>query len=276
MKGVVSPEELKLLTSPFVLLDARAAGAWSQGHLVGAFDADVDSYLSTASDPNFDPAPEGRHPLVPLERWVKQLGLWGIGPQTQVVVYDGARGAMGACRLWWMLKAVGHELVAVLDGGVEAALAAGLVWTPNPGAAPVAVGPYPAQNWLCPTIDVDQAAAFAKDSRRLLIDVRAPARWRGEVEPLDPVAGHIPGSVNVFLEENLEPNGRFKSPDKLRELYSSVLADRSPSQVAVQCGSGVSACHTLLALHLAGLDGASLYVGSYSQWCRIGRPTERA
>lgn len=276
MKDLLSGQDLKSLDRAFVLLDARAAGAWGQGHFAGALDADVDRFLSTASDLGFDPALEGRHPLPPLDRWTGQLAAWGITPQTPVVAYDGARGAMGACRLWWMLKALGHDAVAVLDGGVQAGMEAGLTWTTEPGFAAVGVEPYPAREWLWPTVDAEEAAAMASDPNRLLIDVRAPARWRGEVEPLDPVAGHIRGSTNVFLEENLEPDGRFKSPEALRKLYTSVLAGRSPSQTAVHCGSGVSACHTLLALHLAGMGGASLYVGSYSQWCRTGRPTARA
>lgn len=276
MNGVIAPEDLKASESSFVLLDARPGRAWAQGHLAGALDADLDRFLSTASDPDFDPAPMGRHPLPPLSRWTAQLGAWGIGPETKVVVYDGARGAMGACRAWWMLKAVGHRWVAVLDGGPEAALAAGWVWSDEPGANPLPTGPYPAASWLLPTVGADEAAGLAADPGALLVDVRAPARWRGEVEPLDPVAGHIHGSTNVFLEENLKPDGRFKTKDELLALYQPLLAGRSLSRVAVHCGSGVSACHTLLAWHLAGLHGAALYVGSYSQWCRTGRPVERA
>lgn len=276
MRDLISGQQLKSLDRSFVLLDARAAGAWAQGHFAGALDADVDRFLSTASDPGFDPAPEGRHPLPPLDRWSRQLGAWGISPQTPVVAYDAARGAMGACRLWWMLKAVGHDEVAILDGGVEAGVQAGLAWTIEPAPPAVGADPYPLKEWRSSTVGPEGAAAFASDPNRLLIDVRAPARWRGEVEPLDPVAGHIPGSINVFLEDNLDPNGRFKSPEALRKLYTAVLAGRIPAQLAVHCGSGVSACHTLLALHLAGLDGASLYVGSYSQWSRTGRPTARA
>ena len=255
-----------------ILLDARPAGAWVQGHFAGALDADLDRYLSTASDPEFDPAPWGRHPLPPIARWAQQLGLWGIGPETEVLVYDGARGAMGACRLWWMLKASGHQRVEVLDGGIEAGKASGLVWTTDPGPTPDPRIPYPVFAWSWPTVDADQAAAFASDPEHLLIDVRSPQRWRGEFEPFDAVAGHIPGSVNVFLEENLTPEGRFRTGAELRAIYSPLLAGRSPTQVAVHCGSGVSACHTLYALDRAGLPGASLYVGSYSQWSRSGRP----
>jgi len=261
------------MTSSSVLLDARPAGAWSQGHFAGALDADLDRFLSTASDPGFDPAPLGRHPLPPLGRWARQLGLWGIGPETSVVVYDGARGAMGACRLWWMLKAVGHEAVDLLDGGIDDGKAAGWEWTSDSTPAPGARPPYPVKAWLLPVIDADEALGFASNPSRLLIDVRSPERWRGEVEPLDPIPGHIPGSVNLFLEHNLRPDGRFKSTEELKGLYGPLLGDRAPSEVAIHCGSGVSACHTLYALDRAGFRGARLYVGSYSQWCRTGRPT---
>lgn len=255
-----------------VLLDARPGNAWAVGHFAGALNADLDKYLSTASDPGFDPAPGGRHPLPPLDRWLAQLGAWGIGPETPVLAYDGARGESGACRLWWMLKAVGHEKVDILDGGIEAGKTAGLAWTAEFEAQPAPRPPYPATQWLLPTVDAEQAAQYASDPARLLIDVRSPERWRGEVEPLDPVAGRIPGSVNVFLGQNLVPSGRFRSPAGLAALYAPVLAGRDPSRVAVHCGSGVSACATLYALDRAGFSGASLYLGSYSQWCRTGRP----
>lgn len=255
-----------------VLLDARPGGAWAQGHFAGALDADLDRFLSTASDPGFDPAPLGRHPLPPVDRWARQLGLWGIGPDTEVLVYDGARGAMGACRLWWMLRASGHGPVEVLDGGIEAGKASGMVWTADPGAGPVPRKPYPVTSWTLPVVDLAEAAAYAADPDRLLIDVRAPARWRGETESLDPVAGHIPGSVNVFLGDNLGSDGRFLDAGALRTRYAPVLAGRDPSLVAVHCGSGVSACATLYAFDRMGYNGVRLYLGSYSQWVRTGRP----
>jgi thiosulfate/3-mercaptopyruvate sulfurtransferase len=234
-----------------VLLDCRA-GAWAAGHFEGALDADLNRFLSTASDPGFDPAVGGRHPLPPLERWLAQLGAWGIGPETPVVAYDGVHGEMGACRAWWMLKAVGHGPVDVLDGGIAAGKSAEWAWT----------------------AELDGAAAFAADPRKVLVDVRAAERWRGEVEALDPVAGRIPGSVNVFLGKNLG-DGRFLAADRLRALYEPLVASAGVDAVAVHCGSGVSACATLYALDKAGLGRVALYVGSYSEWCRSGRPLGR-
>jgi len=258
-----------------VLLDCRPQGAWAEGHFEGALDADLNRYLSTASDPGFDPAPLGRHPLPPLDRWLAQLGLWGIGPDTPVVVYDGARGEMGACRAWWMLKAVGHGPVEVLDGGIPAGTAAGWRWTRDPIPAPAAVSPYPAQEWGWPTIDIDQTAAYGASPHNILLDVRAPERWRGEVEHLDPAAGRIPGSINLFLGRNLDHQGRFLSAKALGDLYGPLVASVGIESMAVHCGSGVSACATLYALDKAGLGRAALYVGSYSQWCRSGRPLAR-
>jgi thiosulfate/3-mercaptopyruvate sulfurtransferase len=174
-----------------------------------------------------------------------------------------------------MLRASGHGPVLVLDGTPDAARAAGLPWTNVPSPVPRPRDPYPVTAWGLPTVGPDGAAAFAADPDRLLIDVRAPERWRGEAEPIDPVAGRIPGSVNVFLQNNLTAEGRFRSSEDLRALYAPIFGDRATTAVAVHCGSGVSACHTLFALHLAGLDGAALYVGSFSQWCRSGRPLAR-
>lgn len=258
-----------------ILLDARPGSAWAQGHFAGALDADLDRFLSTAADPGFDPAPEGRHPLPPLERWTRQLGLWGIGPETEVMVYDGARGEMGACRLWWMLRAVGHRRVDVVQGGIEGGRQAGWVWTTEPTPTPSVLPPYPAKAWSWPTVDAPTVASWVSDPNHLVIDVRSPERWRGEVEPLDPVAGHIPGTRNVFLQNNLDASGRFLDAVALRTLYEPVLGGRDPSRVAVHCGSGVSACATLYALDRAGFSGAALYVGSYSQWCRTGRPVAK-
>lgn len=258
-----------------VLLDCRPQGAWAQGHFEGAFDADLNRFLSTASDPGFDPAQGGRHPLPPVDRWTRQLGQWGITPETPVVVYDGVKGEMGACRAWWMLKAVGHGPVEVLDGGIESGRAQGWRWTEAPSAALYDAGYYPAQAWQWPTLDLKATEAFVANPAYLLIDVRCAERWRGEAEPFDPVAGRIPGSVNVFLGRNLDAAGRFRAAGELRALYEPLWAGRRPEQVAVHCGSGVSACVTLYALHRAGFPPAALYVGSFSEWCRSGRPIGR-
>jgi thiosulfate/3-mercaptopyruvate sulfurtransferase len=206
-----------------------------------------------------------------VARFAAQLGAWGIGPATEVVVYDAAGGGNAAARLWWMLRAIGHQRVEVLDGGPDAALEAGLPLTSVvPTVAPVA--PYPATQWSGAMVDMRAVEVLRQDPASKVLDVRSAERWRGEREPFDPVAGHIPGSVNLPWNDNLGPNGRFKSPGALRAQYQALLAGTPPDHLTVHCGSGVTACHTLLALELAGLRGAALYVGSWSEWCRSGLP----
>jgi thiosulfate/3-mercaptopyruvate sulfurtransferase len=171
-----------------------------------------------------------------------------------------------------MLRAFGHTKVAVLDGGLSAARAAGLALTTDNPASLAPLPPYPGDRWLLPTVDIQTVEQQLKDPTRKLLDVRSQERWRGEAEPIDPVAGRIPGTVNLPYTENLDLGGRYKSPDTLREIYLQLLNGTVIDHLAVHCGSGVTACHTLLALELAGLEGAALYVGSYSEWCRSGKP----
>lgn len=260
-----------LAHTPAVLLDVRPAADYAAGHLPGARHADPDRHLSSAGDPGHDPARGGRHPLPAVAKFAAQLGAWGIGPDTRVVAYDASGGGNAAARLWWMLRALGHVRVQVLDGGLPAALAAGHTLTTEvPAVEPGA--PYPAEGWHLPTVDADTVESLRQDPAHRLLDVRSAERWRGEVEHLDPIAGHIPGSVNLPWQENLTPEGRFKDPTALRAQYEALLSGLPPERLAVHCGSGVTACHTLLALELAGLPGAALYVGSWSEWCRSGRP----
>ncbi len=269
---LLPPESLAQLHPTRVLLDCRpGTGAFASGHLQGALHADLDRVLSSASDPGFDPAKGGRHPLPEPRRWSEHLGAWGITPQTLVVAYDNASGGNGAARLWWMLRASGHGPVVVLDGGLAAAQEAGFDLTDAP-AMSVSAPPYPMKTWALPQVDLAAVAALRKDPRWKLLDVRSAERWRGETEPFDPVPGCIPGSVNLPWAENLDSRGRFKSAEALRELYLGLLQETPADHLAVHCGSGVTACHTLLALELAGLSGASIYMGSYSEWCRSGNP----
>jgi len=268
--SIVSPSALP---EPVVLIDARSgpggAQAHREGHLSGAIHVDLEVDLSGDTS---NPRVGGRHPLPTLDAWAATLGRLGIGADSDVVVYDDKGGANAAARFWWMLRSVGHTKVRVLDGGIDAATRAGLaVETGDVTAVPAA--PYPAPpEWTWPTVDADHVAARARDAAWKLIDVRSQPRHRGETEPIDPVAGHIPGADNIFFGENLAADGSFLSAEALADKYSSYLGDVSPSQLVVSCGSGVTACHTLLALDVAGLDGARLYVGSWSEWCRSNRP----
>ncbi len=218
----------------------------------------------------------GRHPLPSLARAAATFGRHGVGPGTTVVLYD-AHGGMYAARAWWLLKWLGHGPVAVLDGGLAAWQAAGGALEAGPAAAVPDLGAYPlpaepGMAW----IDADAVQARIGQPGSVLIDARAPERYRGEVEPLDPVAGHIPGAVNRPFAHNLGADGRFLPAETLRAAFDALLAGQAPDQVVHQCGSGVTACHNLLAMTLAGLPGSRLYAGSWSEWCsQPQRPVAR-
>lgn len=267
---VISPRELAALTDA-VLVDCRPdARAYAAGHLAGAHHAQLERDLAS---PAPDPAHGGRHPLPPIRTLAATLGRWGITPRKRVVAYDDHNGANAASRLWWLLKAMGHPDVRVVDGGLAALRDAGFTLTtdvPPPDPEPET---YPTLAWVRDTADIDEVERARTAADRRLIDVRAAFRFRGESEPIDPIAGHIPGARNVPYADNLRPDGTFKSADELRALLTGALDGIPPERTIVHCGSGVTACHTLLALERAGMRGAKLYVGSWSEWCR--RP-ERA
>jgi thiosulfate/3-mercaptopyruvate sulfurtransferase len=235
--------------------------AYAAGHLPNALFADMEHELSgekRAADGAF----RGRHPLPEKDAFVELLRSWGVNDGTQVVAYD-AHGGMFAARLWWMLRWVGHEAVAVLDGGLPAWQAAGLpVTTGSP--APRARGTIGAREPLVTTVDVNTVLHNVEHGGRTVIDARAPDRFRGENETIDPVGGHIPGAKNRFFKDNLQPDGRFKAPKQLKAELGAAVGD--PKNAIMQCGSGVTACHNLLALEVAGMPGASLYPGSWSEW----------
>jgi thiosulfate/3-mercaptopyruvate sulfurtransferase len=263
---IVSAHDLDTLPA-LVLLDARsgpnARDEYEHGHLAGARHVDLDNDLATRPA---DARNGGRHPLPTPAAFAATLGRLGVTPASTVVVYDDQGGANAAARAWWMLCAIGHRSVYVLDGGLRAALAAGRTLSTAP--APTPGEAYPARDWLWPLASCDEVNARRLDPRYCVLDVRAAARYRGVQEPIDPIAGHIPGAVNLPFGENLTPDGRFRSAEELRAQYTALLGGVPLQHLFVHCGSGVTACHTLLALHRAGLSGARLYVGSWSEWCR--------
>ncbi|NEX64278.1 sulfurtransferase [Noviherbaspirillum galbum] len=244
------------------LMNPRAGReAFDAGHLPGAQFADTDTDLSDKS-PGPDGAFRGRHPLPSRDAFIATLRRWGVNDGTQVVAYD-AHGAMFAARLWWMLRWVGHEAVAVLDGGLPAWQAAGQPLVTEVAARPA--GGITAKASRVPMVGVDELVASLGTGGRLVVDARAPDRFRGENEIIDPVAGHIPGAVNRFFKDNLAADGRFKPASQLRNELGAIVPD--VEKAVMQCGSGVTACHNLLALEVAGMTGASLYPGSWSEWC---------
>lgn len=232
--------------------------AYEKGHIPGAVFMHCDRDLAGAMT-----GLNGRHPLPDPDRLALRLGEAGIGSKTQVVVYDDAQG-MIAGRLWWLLRWLGHDQVALLDGGLQAWQAAGgpMVAESRP-RQPVTFVPKLRDSM----VDADYVQSFLTTSRMYLVDARSADRFRGENETIDPVAGHIPGAVNRFFRENLQADGRFKPADVLRSEWLECLAGASPDQVVHHCGSGISACHNILAMEIAGLSGSRLYAGSWSEWC---------
>lgn len=281
---LISPEDLRaalagpdaasgrlvLLDTSFDLADPQAGErAYAEGHLPHARYAHLDRDLSGPRNGR-----NGRHPLPAREAFAATAGRLGIGPGVQVVVYD-RQGSSYAARGWWLLRWLGHPEVAVLDGGLPAWQAVGGELVTGPGPA-TAQPPYPERPSLAGTIDADAVQARLADGSASLVDARAPDRYRGDFEPLDPVAGHIPGALNRFFKDNLEADGRFKPAARLRAEFEALLGPRPADQVLHQCGSGVTACHNLLAMEVAGLAGTTLYPGSWSEWCADpARPVAR-
>ncbi len=249
-----------VLDASFDLQDAQAGPrAFEGGHVPGACYAHLDKDLCGAKT-----GCNGRHPLPEREAFACTVGRWGIGPETAVIVLD-RQGSMFAARLWWMLRWLGHERVAVLDGGWAAWQAEDGLLESGSAHAALDRGPYPLQPSLERVVPAD--AVLARLGQIPLIDARAPERYRGEIEPLDARAGHIPGAINRFFQLNLI-EGRFKPASVLRAEFDALLgsAAHAPEAVIHSCGSGVTACHNLLAMHVAGLPGAALYAGSWSEW----------
>jgi thiosulfate/3-mercaptopyruvate sulfurtransferase len=253
----------------WVVLDCRhdlmnpSAGrdGYAIGHIKGAQFADIETALSGAKKSESG-AFRGRHPLPERAAFIETLRSWGIHPHTQVVAYD-AHGGMFAARLWWMLRWVGHSAVAVLDGGLAAWMAQALPMSTEQPARER--GSISEQTPLVATVSAGDVLDNIGSGAKIVIDARAADRFRGENETMDPVGGHIPGAKNRFFKDNLEADGRFKSPGQLKADFAALVPD--PSRAIMQCGSGVTACHNLLAMEVAGLPGAALYPGSWSEWC---------
>jgi thiosulfate/3-mercaptopyruvate sulfurtransferase len=250
-----SKSPLVVLDCSFDLVDTEAGErSYREGHLPQALYVSLEHDLSGPKTGR-----NGRHPLRERADYAQWMGHIGIAPGNPVVAYD-RQGGMYAARAWWVLRWMGHADVVLLDGGLAAwQQAGGTLTTDVP--TPTRVTPYPSQPPSLPTVDAQQLQARLNEV--LVIDARAPERYRGDVEPLDAVAGHIPGAVNRFFKDNLLPDGRFKPAEQLRAEFSPVLDGRP---VVQQCGSGATACHNLLAMEVAGLGTTALYPGSWSEW----------
>lgn len=269
----------RMLEQPDTLvLDVRydlfnpAAGrqAYEQSHIPGAVFVELEKVMSGSKNGR-----NGRHPLPDRSAFIQSMRQLGMTPSTRVVVYDAAN-SMAASRLWWMLRWIGHTQIHVLDGGWAAWLEAGQV-TDNQSmrfAEPVhsLAGAMPDDTpSAMPVYSVEFIEAHLNDPQWRLLDARAPERYRGETEPIDPVAGHIPGALNWPNSRNLAANNRFRPAHELRADYLELLKDHPVDRLIHQCGSGISACHNLLAMEVAGLPGSALYAGSWSEWCSDSR-----
>jgi thiosulfate/3-mercaptopyruvate sulfurtransferase len=274
---LVQVDELRqrLQDPAWVVFDCRhdlmkpdaGAQAYAQSHIPGARFAHSDKDMSGPKT-----GKTGRHPLPDPARFMAWLGASGVDGSKQVVAYDHAGGA-SATRLWWMLRWLGHHAVAVLDGGWEAWLAAR---APVSADVPVVKAAVFTGQPRDVAVDVGYIQSRLGDPSMVIVDARAPERYRGETEPIDPVAGHIPGALNRLYKDNLGADGRFKPAQELRAAFQALLQARRPEQVVHQCGSGVSACHNILAMEIAGLAGSRLYPGSWSEWCAdASRPVAR-
>lgn len=266
-RTIVSAQDLhRHLADPeLVIFDCRhelmnpeaGARAYAQSHLPGARFAHSETDLAGPKTGR-----NGRHPLPEPEAFMAWLGRNGVDGSKQVVAYDFAAGSASA-RLWWMLRWVGHGRAAVLDGGWEGWLKAGLpVTAEQPSITATTFAGVLRPVW----VDVGFVQSHLGDPSVAVLDARAPERFQGLAEPIDPVAGHIPGARNRLFKENLSADGRFKSPHELKQAFVDVLGTARPEQVVHQCGSGVSACSNLLAMEIAGLAGSRLYPGSWSEW----------
>lgn len=267
-RNLVSVEELQqhLFDSDWCVIDVRhdlldtEAGrrAYEEGHIPGGTFAHIDEHLSGHKTGH-----NGRHPLPQRAELAETFGRWGISDDTQIVAYD-AHGGQFAARLWWLARWLGHQKVALLDGGWPAWIArTGWSSKEPPERTP---GRFSERPPLVALVGADDVLQTLRRGDRLVLDARTPERYRGEQEPIDPVAGHIPGALNRPWQHNLNADQTFKSPQHLREEFDAALHGTPPDHVTHQCGSGVTACHNLFAMELAGLPGSALYAGSWSEW----------
>ena len=274
MKSQITPiietaELLKLYQNENVIIVDASSGKnakenYFMKHLDNALYIDLNSQLAVL--PN-DFADGGRHPLPSINKFAETLQQLGITNDSQVIVYDDKSGANAAARFWWMLKSIGHEKVQVLNGGIQEAEKVNFPINNNI-EIPKTVEPYKFEDWKLHTAEINEVEKHSLNKNYIVIDVRENNRYRGEIEPIDLVAGHIPGAINVPFSTNLNENGQFLSPMELKEKYQTIFGNIKSENIIIHCGSGVTACHSLLAIDYAGLAIPKLYAGSWSEWSR--------
>ena len=273
---IMNAEELANLNQEhLVIVDAGSGGSayekYLLEHIDGALYVDINNDLAEIPK---DAKNGGRHPLPSLEKFGETLNGLGINQNSHVIVYDDKNASIAGARFWWMLRAAGVEKVQVLNGGIQKAKEKGLPVNSNTVTAKP-VEKFSIKEWKLPMVDINFIEEISENPDYLVIDVREKDRFDGKTEPIDEVAGHIPGAINIPFKENLNDDGTFKSPEILHEKYAEVLKNIGSNKIAVHCGSGVTACHTLLAMEYAGFELPNLYVGSWSEWSRNEKPVAK-
>lgn len=269
MKPIISAQDLlNLFSNTIILFDAtntpNAREDYLKGHLKRAHFIDINTELADIKE-NLKHG--GRHPLPTLEQFSKVLSKFCVLPDSHIIIYDHMSGANAAARFWWMLKAVGHEKVQVLDGGIQKAIEIGFPVSSDK-EKPTRKSNYTCKSWNLPINTINSVEKASNNKDNFIIDVREAVRYNGEMEPFDPIAGHIPNAHNIPFSENLNKDGFFLTQEELRKKYEPLFNEYHPNNIIVHCGSGVTACQTLLAMDFAGFDIPNLYVGSWSEWCR--------
>jgi len=242
----------------------NAKEEYQKKHLKNAVFVDLNHHLAEIDDPKDG----GRHPLPKFGDFIKTLGRLGIDKDSDVVIYDDKNGANAGARFWWMLKAAGHKKVRVLNGGLQFAESQDYPLASGDESYPETEYISEVHDWQLPQVWIDDVKGAAENPEYLIVDVRESQRYKGITEPIDLVAGHIPSAENFPFSDNLDENGLFKSPEILNEKYTEFFKNRDSNKIIIHCGSGVTACHSLLALDYAGFELPNLYVGSWSEWSR--------
>ncbi len=266
-------ELLKIFNSPDVLIfdvstGKNALANYELEHIAGAYFVDLNTQLADIKN---DFADGGRHPLPTVAAFAKTLTELGLSKNNHLIIYDDNNGSNAAARFWWMLKAAGHEKVQVLNGGINQAKQNNFPISSKTEIIKPATEPYLFTEWTLPTIEMVAVENVSQNPDYLVIDVRSKERYDGKFEPIDLIAGHIPGALNMPFTENVDVQGLFLEPQVLRDKYELLFNQTKPENIIVHCGSGVTACHTLLALAYAGMEIPNLYVGSWSEWSRNGK-----
>lgn len=270
-------ELLKIYKNPDVMIfdvsnNKNAKANYETEHLEGAFFVDLNSQLA---DIKTDFSDGGRHPLPEIGNFAKTLTDFGISNDKHIIIYDDKNGSNASARFWWMLKSIGHEKVQVLNGGLKTAKELHFPLSSKTENIKRTSEPYQFDQWNLPIIEIDEVENVSQNPNYLVVDVRDKERYDGITEPIDLIAGHIPGAINVPFTENIDQNGLFLKPNELKNKYETIFGDISNENIIVHCGSGVTACHTLLAMTYAEMKTPKLYVGSWSEWSRKNKQIEK-